>query len=593
MAQRRGDSLNFGVYESSGPASIAPVHHPDLRCAGILLPAFSPRRRGDLGIGDTLALREWIDWAAEHQVGFIQLLPINEHGADESPYSAISSVAIDPIYLAMEPGEIPCLTDADVAAARAGLAQALAAPLVDYPAVRRAKRELLERAWARWPEAGDVWQRDFAAFREAEAGWLEDYRLFRWLMEVHGEDLPWDRWPDHCQTPETARAFLAKRRALDGDVVDYRLGYHEFVQWLCFRQWRAVRRHADATGIKLMGDVPIGISWHSCDVFFERDSFHLDWCGGAPAESMFHHDRFLRQWGQNWGIPLYRWDRMEEQGFPWWRQRIHRLTEIFRIFRIDHILGFYRIYAFPWRPERNAEFAHLDPAQAASLTGGRLPRWFMRPDDSEPDKAANLRDGTPRLAAVIEAAGSAEVVAEDLGWVPDYVRPHLARLGVAGFRIPHWDCDPYGHPVPGAEFPECSFATYSTHDHDPIGAVWNGCHRVIQAAGAGAAHGAASTLRILAEFADIPRPPHDHWPPFTDAIQWRLFKALFASRSRYATLMVTELFGLEGRINSPGTAGGENWRLRLPWSIAEIRSTPALSAVGSKLSSIIGITGRG
>jgi 4-alpha-glucanotransferase len=283
---------------------------------------------------------------------------------------------------------------------------------------------------------------------------------------------------------------------------------------------------------------------------------------------------------------------MEADGFPWWKRRIRRHTEIFRIFRIDHILGFYRIYAFPWRPERNPEFAALDDGQAAAITGGRLPRWFMRPDDTDSNKTANLQDGTPRLQAVADAAGDAEIIAEDLGWVPDYVRPHLERLGIAGFRIPHWDCNEHGHPLPGHLFPECSFATYSTHDHDPIGAIWNHCHQALHQP-----HhsdpGADRSLSILAAFAGIPRPADGRWPRFTDGIQWRLFKTLFASRSRYAVLMVTELFGLSDRINSPGTWGGANWRFRLPWTLSEIRSRPELRATGDKLSSIIGITRRG
>jgi 4-alpha-glucanotransferase len=593
--------VKFNIYECSQSASIPRVQVPGNRTAGILLPAFSPRRAGDFGIGDTLALREWVDWAAAHQVGFLQLLPINEHGTEESPYSAISSIALDPIYLAIEPGEIPGLTAAEVATARLDLGEVLAARLVDYPAVRQAKRTLLELAWSRFAEAAPEVRDELAGFRREEASWLPDYCLFRWLMEVHGESLSWDQWPAACHTPAKAREFLARERALDAEAVDYRLGYYAFVQWLCFRQWRALRRHAESRGVKLMGDVPIGISWHSSDVFFERDCFHLDWFGGSPPESMFHHDRFLQQWGQNWGIPLYRWDEMAARGFPWWKQRIRRLTEIFQIFRIDHILGFYRIYAFPWHPQRNREFTGLSHEQAAARTGGKLPRWFMRPDDTAEHKAANLADGEPRLQAVVEAAGGCEIIAEDLGWVPDYVRPHLARLGIAGFRIPHWDCTEHGHPVPGEFFPECSFATYSTHDHDPVGAIWNACHRATNchhghhsnSAEAEAARGAHQALRILAEFGGIPRPAHDRWPRFSEGIQWRLIKALFASNSRYAALMVTELFGLDDRINSPGSSGGENWRFRLPWSLAEIDSTPWLNSVGTKLAAIIGITRRG
>ena len=562
------------------------MSRPPFRTAGILLPAFSPRRQGDLGIGDTRALREWIDWAAEHQVGFIQLLPINESGAEDSPYSAISSVALDPIYLTFDPPEIPGLTEHDLAASRSQLHAAIAAPRVDYRVVRREKRDLLEIAWGRWPQADEALKCEFAAFRVAEAGWLDDYCLFRWLMETHGEALSWDKWPDGCHTPAGAHRYLARQRALDAESVDFRLGYHAFAQWLCFRQWRAVRAHADQAGVKLMGDIPIGVSWHSCDTFFERDLFHLEWSGGAPEESLFAGDEFLRRWGQNWGIPLYRWNRMARDDYDWWRRRVRRHLEIFSMFRLDHILGFYRIYAFPWRPEQNAEFAKLNPDQVAAVTG-KLPRWIARPDDTPEHRAANLADGTPRIAAVADEARDAEIIAEDLGWTPDYVRPHLESLGIAGFRIPHWDSDGQGHPIPGHSFPECSFATYSTHDHDPINRLWNTCQRDSGSPGANHA------LTLLAKFAGVPLPHAGQWPRFTNGIKWRLFKALFDSRSRYAQLSVAELFDIEERINTPGSGGDANWRFRLPWNLTEIRTHPALGSVGYKLASIIGATRRG
>jgi 4-alpha-glucanotransferase len=448
--------------------------------AGILVPAFSPRREGDLGIGDTLALREWIDWAAKYHVGFIQLLPINENGADESPYSAISSVALDPIYLAMDATEIPGLTQADVENARHQLGDAVENKTVNYPTVRRVKRRLLELAWSRFDEAARLISEEFAQFKNDEAEWLDDYCNFRYLMEYHGESLMWNQWPENCQTPTGARQFIAELKQSDGAMVDYRFGYFAFAQWLCFRQWKALRTHAEMRGVKLMGDVPIGVSWHSCDVFFERDEFHLDWCGGSPPEGMGQTDPFFQQWGQNWGIPLYRWDHMHADGYRWWKKRIERLTTFFNIFRLDHILGFYRIYAFPWSPSRNHEFIGLSHEQAAEINHGQLPRWVARADDTVENKHANRADGDPRLRAVVEAAGTAEIIAEDLGWVPEYVRPHLAELGIAGFRIPHWDCNDYGQPTPGHFFPENSFATYSTHDHDPLNGIWRGCLRVIR-----------------------------------------------------------------------------------------------------------------
>lgn len=590
-----------GIYDWPVPVTMRPVHTTGKRQAGILIPAFTPRRDGDLGIGDTLALRQWVDWAAEHEVSFLQLLPINENGSEESPYSGISSAALDPIYLACEPEEIPGLKYEDVERARTELKAAISSPLVNYPHVREVKRKLLELAWSRFAKADAVLQVEFASFRKTESEWLDDYCVFRYLMDVHGPSLTWDQWPEKCRTPEGARSFIEKLLARSRTATEHSMGFFAFVQWVCFRQWLALRAYADEHGVKLMGDVPIGISWHSCDVFFARDEFHLDWCGGSPPEGMGQDDPFFQQWGQNWGIPLYRWDHMQADGFTWWKKRIQRLTRIFRIFRLDHILGFYRIYSFPWRPERNGEFIGLSHEQAAEKTGGQLPRWFLRPDDTVENKAANRNDGDVRLRAISSAADGAEVIAEDLGWVPEYVRPHLSDLNIAGFRIPHWDCNDHGHPTPGNAFPENTFATYSTHDHDPINGIWRGCLRVIHQHRAHPtdqsgwmAGGAENTLRILSEFAGIPLPSRPgEWQGYTEGIRLRLLKALLASNSRYATLMITELYGLDERFNHPGTSGGENWRYRLPWTLRTIEEDPSLRDRGEKLATIISITGRG
>lgn len=568
------------------------------RTAGLLLPLFSARRAGDLGIGDTLALRGWIDWAADHQVGFLQLLPINENGSDESPYSAISSVAIDPIYLTVTPDEVPGLPEEAFLEIQEKLTNSTDFNEVDYLVVRPAKRRLLEIAWQNFRVGDHPLFAEFHSFQSVEKSWLEDYCLFRWLMEVHGEQLSWNRWPVPCQTPGGAREFLAEQLEADPSVND-RLGFFAFAQWLCFRQWRELRAYADFRNVKLMGDIPIGVSWHSTDVFFDRDQFHLDLFGGSPPEPMVPHDKFFQQWGQNWGIPLYRWDHMENDGFVWWKRRIVRVAEIFRMFRIDHILGFYRIYSFPWEPSRNHEFIDISIDEAAKKTGGRLPCWSRRPDDTPENRASNLADGDLRLRNILEANKKCEVIAEDLGWVPEYVRPNLQSLGIAGFRIPHWDSD-HGHAVTGDRFPECSFATYSTHDHDPVNTIWRWAYEAIQRNNREPSHdhhreaeAARHTLRLLSEFADIPIPSNGTFPPFTDGVHWRLIKALFGSKSCYAVLCVTELFDIEARINRPGTGGSTNWKFRLPWTIEEIRQNRKMEEIGKKFASIIGVTRRG
>jgi 4-alpha-glucanotransferase len=542
-----------------------------VKTTGVLIPAFSTRRRGDLGIGDTLSMVEWIDWAADFSVGFLQLLPINENGTDESPYSAISSIALDPIYLAFEPDHIPCLTQADIDSARSALGDRLTSHLIDYPHIRAEKFRLLEISYARfaaYPEPSLA--AEFQEFREKNSSWLSDYSRFKLLIEIHGKQLTWDEWPENCRDPESARKFIAKLHQRNASHVETRLGFFAYGQWLCFRQWRAVREHADRRGIKLMGDVPIGVSYHSADVFFQPNLFLTDWFGGTSPEAYSAENPFLHEWGQNWGIPLYDWDAMAKTDFAWWRARITHLTDIFRMFRIDHILGFYRIYGFPWHPKRNHEFIGLNHHEAAQRCGAQLPRWFDQPDDSDAHKAINLSRGDFRLRKILEAAGDTEIIAEDLGWVPEYVRPHLDEIGIAGYRIPHWDSYASGAPIMGDAFSANSFATYSTHDHDSLCAVWENCRNAIAAhryepseINHRQAESAIRSLRLLAGFSSIPISQDHHWPAYSDAIHWRLIKSLLESNSRYAVLMATDLFQLPDRINIPGSEKHSNWRLRL------------------------------
>ncbi|MCP3937727.1 MAG: 4-alpha-glucanotransferase [Actinomycetia bacterium] len=525
------------------------------RLAGLVIPAFTTRRDADLGIGDTRALIEWIALAADHAVGLLQLLPINEVGSDDSPYDALSSVALEPLYLAME--EVPGIDPSEVAAATAEVSPGP----VDYDEVRRRKRRLLDSAWKRWPQAEPGLHHEFDRFRRAEAAWLDDYANFRTLVEVFGSAI-WDEWPDEVHDPTEARACAAEH----SDLTEF----FAWVQWLCFGQWLAVRRFADERGVQLMGDIPIGIGRYSADVFFQRDDFDLEWCGGAPPETMFKHDEFIRRWGQNWGIPLYDWAKMRSEDYPWWRRRIQKLTDIFHVFRIDHILGLYRIYAFPWLPQFNEQFLALTGAEAAERTGGVLPRWVPRPDDLETNRDANRADGDHRLKMVIDAAGGAQVVGEDLGVVPDYVRPHMTSLDVAGFRIPHWDADDDGKVISPDEIDECTFATYATHDHDPLASLWlDLAERSTNVTDTDDAIEAAELWQRLAAFGDIE--PNG---PFGDQERWALIDALMASRSRYAAVMITDLFGLEDRINQPGTVGSHNWAFRLSETAADSRRRP-------------------
>lgn len=557
------------------------------RMSGVLLPLFSLRREGDAGIGDLLALEEWIRWAAAHGVGFLQLLPVNAVGEDDapSPYSGISSVALEPLYLSLErvPGmELPLppyLQNLPPQQIPGG------ADFVDYARVRTHKRYHIRRAFDRFEvceEFADL-REEFRGWVQEQGAWLADFAAFSVLSTAYGTHAWW-LWP--VQEPSAARGLAhssaESRRALR---------YVCWLQWLCAREWAQVRRVADSCGVLLMGDVPIGVSVASADVFFERHLFDMSWSGGAPAEGNFAEDPFTAKWGQNWGIPLYRWEVMEQDGFAWWNRRIRKLAEIFGMYRIDHILGFYRIYAFPWMPNRNPEFLQLSPEEAAARCGGRLPGFLPRPDDTPEHRRANLMHGGYLLQRLLKAAPGMKVIGEDLGCVPDYVRPDLSRLRIAGFKIPHWEIDEQQRIVRGETYNPCSFATYATHDFPPICNDWNDWFSHVQAGKAAATDASLppdkrrellrvgrDCSRVLAWLGDYAgMAPESCMQPWSFTIKDALFRALLGCRSAYAALMWTELFDVPVRLNTPGTEGGTNWRPRMPFTAAQAADMPQSS----------------
>lgn len=554
-----------------------------LRRMGILIPVFSLKRDNDLGVGDTRAMREMIDWAAEHRIGFLQLLPINETGGDNSPYNAISSVALDPLLIDLE--VIPQMSLEEIQQANEPFCQDGGSDdLVDYEQSNKVKWKLLASAFERfWRES--VEDPQFEAFRHDEADWLRPYAKFRYLMEMGGGEA-WETWPEEYNTAEKAESFLA---AMSSEELDKNVTFYEWIQWHCFTQWRELRQYASDQNVKLMGDIPIGISYCSADVFFEPQWFDLSLSGGSPPETVFKDDAFACQWGQNWGIPLYRWDVLEEHDYSWWRRRVEKLTDVFHIFRIDHILGFYRIYSFPWRPQRNEEFIDLTEDEARKITGGPLPGFFPRPDDTPKNKAANLADGDKYIKMVQDAAGDGEVVGEDLGCVPDYVRPHLQEIGVAGFKICHWETQHDGKVVPGNVYPQCAFTTYATHDHESIPAMWNTLHDMLDGP---EKENAIRGLSLLSEFAGLPHGNSaDTYSVYGPVVKWALFDQLLKSNADYAALMVTDVIDSTRRINIPGTVGGENWRYRLPWKLSDMPEE--VRGEWHKLSELIRVADRG
>jgi 4-alpha-glucanotransferase len=544
----------------------------DRRMAGVLTPLFALRSTHDLGCGDLGSLRDFIAWAARLSFHCVQLLPVNETGADHSPYNAISSVAIEPTTLDLaavpdlQPAEIDAIADQyGVAQLREGSVRWLEVKSLKHVALRRAFANFSERHW----EANDGRALDFTRFTEQEAAWLESYALFRVFVERQGTE-QWDQWPLTLRSFDTARAWLAEQRAGFRSEIEQDLRYYKYVQWLAFGQWREVKRFADTQRVILMGDIPFGVSYYSADVWALPELFDHQWSGGAPPEPAFWGDDFVRRWGQNWGVPLYRWEAHRKAGFAWWRQRARGVAEGFHLFRIDHVLGFYRIYGFPWRPQRNAEFTPLTDEEAMERTGGELPHYIEHDDDTPEHKAANRAQGEELLRVLQSEVGAHALVGEDLGTVPDYVRPSLLSLGIPGFKVPHWETDPAYEPerriVPGNEYPRCSIATYATHDHDPLRMMWSRWMSTIEAALrepdrlAAERDAAWQEARQLASWAGF---EVDRIRPFEE-VHEAFLRGLFRSNSWLAVVMITDLLGTDQRFNVPGSVADSNWSARLP-----------------------------
>ncbi|MDR3403266.1 MAG: 4-alpha-glucanotransferase [Chthoniobacter sp.] len=573
---------------------------PDQKLAGVLAPLFALRGQNDLGVGDVGALREFIDWSAEQGFRVVQLLPVNETGNDNSPYNAISSVALEPTTIEITPEALPDLCAEEIAELKAGAdLEALRSGPVLYPAIKALKWKLLTRAFENF--LGHSWKKNdkraraFRAFLKSEAAWLNGYAFFRVLIEENGGTERWDMWPTEQRSFAQAQAWLAVQKPAKRHELEQRLRLVSYVQWIAWDQWHGIHNYATSNDVALMGDIPFGVSYYSADVWTRPELFDHIWCGGCPPERVFETDPFTYKWGQNWGIPLYRWEVHREQGFDWWRQRVRKVRACFHLFRIDHILGFFRIYGFPWRPQSNAEFLPLTEEEAKARTGGELPHFVPYEDDTATHKAANCAQGREVLEVLLEECGKFRLIGEDLGVVPDYVRPCLTELGIAGFKIPYWE-ETNGQMTPGSDYQRLSVTTYATHDFEPIRATWEGWMAKIEAA----EHGGPETyaardrawkeVRRLAAWVGLEVP---RITPYSDKVYEALMRGLFTSNSWMAIYMITDLFATAQRFNVPGAVSESNWSQRLLYPMVMWRKDTALKPKMKRVREILRATGRG
>jgi len=530
---------------------------PGAKIAGVLAPLFAIRGENDLGVGDTSALKEVVSWAAELGLGFVQMLPVNETGSDHSPYNAVSSVAIEPSTISLHPDHLPEVSRESHEFALAKAESWLAGP-VCYAEGKALKMSLLADAFKVFLKlpAGSSRRRELRKFCQDESEWLEAYGFYKSLQDHLQLNEVFEFWPEEVRSLTSASSWLEGQPPAVRRWFANRRQFYCYIQFVAHGQWRAVRQEAARHGVALVGDVPVGVSRFSCDVWAEPHLFDLTRSSGAPPEKVFQADPFTEQWGQNWGFPLYDWFAMSKDNFRWWRRRLQSMRGIFDFIRVDHALGFFRIYSFPWRPERNAEFTGISPEAASAKTGGPLP-GFMERDDSTPEnREKNRRHGLTLFRILAEETGPHFLLAEDLGEVPPYVRPVLAELEIPGFKIPQWETEPDGSFTAGKDYPRLSISTYATHDHPPLRSQWEElCQR------APTSEAGRQELRHWCRFAGLKDDPLP--TAWSAEVHAALMSALFQSNSWLVAYSINDLFATTDRFNVPGSVGGANWTARL------------------------------
>ena len=330
-AMEEGETIVYELDEAFFPV-------PAVRVAGTLVPVFSLRSEASFGIGDFGDLKKMIDWVCLTGQRALQILPINDTTithtwTDSYPYSCISVFALHPQYADLN--ALPALKDKKQREKFEALRKELnALPQIDYERVNDAKTEYLRLLFEQ--EGGKVLEsKAFKTFFVETEGWLVPYAQYCCMRDKFGT-ADFSRWPDHRQWNEADRKALSDPK----DAAYKEAAFFYYVQFVLSSQLKAVHEYAQAHRVILKGDIPIGVNRYGCDVWTEPRYFNLNGQAGAPPDDFSVN-------GQNWGFPTYNWDEMIKDGCQWWVNRFRNMAKYFDAYRIDHVLGFFRIWEIP------------------------------------------------------------------------------------------------------------------------------------------------------------------------------------------------------------------------------------------------------
>lgn len=496
------DDAKFRVNADVTPQE---MYRSGWKCAGTAVPVFSLRTEDSFGIGDFHDLKKLADWVAATGQRVIQLLPVNDTTMtgtwkDSYPYSANSIYALHPQFVYLPDAGVR--RDAKYKALKAEL-EALAE--IDYERVNQEKDRLMRKAFA------STWEKvsgsaEYKEFLKDNAGWLDAYCAFRILLHKTGtgDSTKWGKYATY--SAKKAAAVLAENR----EEADYQ----SFVQFHLHKQLVEARDYARKRGVAFKGDLPIGVSRTSVDAWQNPSQFNMNSQAGAPPDP-FSAD------GQMWGFPTYNWDKMEEDNFAWWKARLKNMEQYFDFFRIDHILGFFRIWEIPANA-KSGLLGHFFPALPYSakelsdngfdINSGwytsdgvdtlfledprkpgywhpriagqdtehyrRLPDWqkdaFNRLHDDFFYRRHNAfwRDSALHKLPDLLASTRMLTCGEDLGMIPDCVPDVMKELRILSLEIQRMPKDPHSEFADTWHYPYLSVCATSTHDMSPLRAWW-------------------------------------------------------------------------------------------------------------------------
>ena len=464
----------------------------DRRRAGLLLhPTSLPGGHGNGDLGPD-AYR-FVDFLCECGFTVWQMLPINPTHGNLSPYATQSIHAGSPNLISLTLLEARGWLRPDSSKRSEH----------DDPAYRRTR---LEEAYAGFSDTATPEERDeYESFLRERGYWLNNYALFQGLKQSqHGA--PWWEWP----APFRDRDATALEQART-DLTDL-IEQHVFEQFLFFRQWRALKKYANERGVLLFGDMPVFVADNSTAVWARRHYFRLDREGRPEVVAGVPPDYFSAT-GQRWGNPHYNWQRMQQDDFWWWRERVKNHLELFDIVRVDHFRGFEAYWEIP-------------ASEPTAMNG----RWVRAP-------------GEELFATLQRQFHPLPLVAEDLGIITPEVTALRERFNIPGMKVLQFAFDG------GADNP------YLPHNHEANSVVYSGTH---------------DNNTTLGWFEELPPKSRSYVCNYLGvtpaAMPWAMMRVALSSVSRLAVLTMQDILslGAQHRMNKPGTVEG-NWRWRFEW----------------------------